>query len=124
LQDCVQHPFALLAGSINISRNGTIFDIACSNCNLTSSVDNYINDSLLIVKQSPYILIPTNFMGPWYQDRGLQVVKEIKSLLLREKRCEGLLMAGTVAAITVIATMTTAAVAFSQSIQNAHYIIP
>jgi hypothetical protein len=63
-------------------------------------------------------------MGPWYQDRGLQVVKEIKSLLLREKRCEGLLMAGTVAAITVIATMTTAAVAFSQSIQNAHYIIP
>jgi hypothetical protein len=85
LQDCVQHPFALLAGSINISKNRTIFDSSCSYCNLTSCVDNYINGSLLIVKQSPYILVPTNFMGPWYHDRGLQVVKEIKSLLVREK---------------------------------------
>jgi hypothetical protein len=25
LQACVQHPFALLAGSINISKNGTFF---------------------------------------------------------------------------------------------------
>jgi hypothetical protein len=36
LQACVQHPFALLAGSINISKNRTIFDSSCSNCNLTS----------------------------------------------------------------------------------------
>jgi hypothetical protein len=122
LQACVQHPFALLAGSINISKNRTIFDISFSNCNLTSCVDNYINGSLLIVKQSPYILLPTNFMGPWYHDRGLQVVKEIKSLLVREKRFVGLLIAGIVAAITAIATMATAAVALSQSIQNAHYI--
>jgi hypothetical protein len=61
-------------------------------------------------------------MGPWYHDRGLQVVKEIKSLLVREKRFVGLLIAGIVAAITAIATMATAAVALSQSIQNAHYI--
>jgi hypothetical protein len=64
LQACVQHPFALLAGSINISKNRTIFDISCSNCNLTSCVDNYINGILLIVKQSPYILLFTNFTGP------------------------------------------------------------
>jgi hypothetical protein len=85
LQACVQHPFALLAGSINTSRNGTVFDISCSNCNLTSCVGNYINSSLLIAKQSPYILVPTNFMGPRYHHRGLQVVKEIKSFLVREK---------------------------------------
>jgi hypothetical protein len=109
-----------LAGSINISKNRTISDISCSNCNLTSCVDNYINGSLLIVKQSPYILVPTNFTGSWYHDRGLQVVKEIKSLLVREKRFVGLLIAGIVAAITAIATMATVAVALSQSIQNAH----
>jgi hypothetical protein len=85
-------------------------------------MDNYINGSLLIVKQSPYILVCTNFTGQWYHDRGLQVVKEIKSLLVREKRFVGLLIAGIVAAITAIATMATAAVALSQSIQNAHYI--
>jgi hypothetical protein len=49
-------------------------------------MDNYINGSLLIVKKSPYILVPTNFMGSWYHDRGLQVVKEIKTLLVREKK--------------------------------------
>jgi hypothetical protein len=38
LQACVQQPFALLSGTINISRNGIIFDISCSNCNLTSCV--------------------------------------------------------------------------------------
>jgi hypothetical protein len=64
LQACVQHSFALLAGSINSSKNRMIFDISCSNCNLTSCVDNYIHGSLLRVKQSPYILVPTNFMGP------------------------------------------------------------
>jgi hypothetical protein len=122
LQACVQHPFALLAGLIHISKNGTIFNISCFNCNLTSCVDNYTNGSLLIVKQSPYILVPTNFMGSWYHDRGLQVVKEIKSLLVREERFVGLLIAGIVAAITAIATMATAAVALSQSIQNAHYV--
>jgi hypothetical protein len=50
-------------------------------------------------------------------------VKEIKSLSVREKRFVGLLIAGIVAAITAIATMTTAEVALSQSIQNAHYIL-
>jgi hypothetical protein len=68
------------------------------------------------------MLVPTNFMGLWYHDRGLQVVKEIKSLLVREKRFVGLLIAGIVAAITAIATMATAVVALSQSIQNAHYV--
>jgi hypothetical protein len=76
LQACVQHLFALLAGSINISKNRTIFDISFSNCNLTSCVDNYINGSLLIVKQSPYILIPTNFTGPWYHDRDYRLSKK------------------------------------------------
>jgi hypothetical protein len=120
LQACVQHPFALLAGSINIPKNRTIFDISCSNCNLTSCVDNYINGRLLIVKQSPNILVHANFTGPWCHDRGLHVVKNIKPLLVREKRFVGLLVAGIVTAIIAIATMIIAAVALSQSIQNAH----
>jgi hypothetical protein len=126
LQASVQHSFALLAGSINISKSGTIFDISGSNCNLTSCVDNYINDSLLIVNQSPSILVPTNFTGHGSMIEDyifFDYVKEIKSLSVREKRFVGLLIAGIVAAITAIATMTTAEVALSQSIQNAHYIL-
>jgi hypothetical protein len=52
-------------------------------------------------------------MGPWYHDRGLHVVKEIKPLLVREKRFVGFLIAGIMAAITAIATTATAAVALS-----------
>jgi hypothetical protein len=41
-----------LAGSINILKNGTVFDISCSNCNLTSCLDNYINDSLHMLNKA------------------------------------------------------------------------
>jgi hypothetical protein len=78
--------------------------------------------SLLIVKESPCILVPTNFMGPWYHDRGLQVVKEIRTLLVRKKRLVGLFIADIIVAITTFATMTTVAVALFHSIQNALYI--
>jgi hypothetical protein len=100
LQTCVQHPLALLVGSINIPKNKTIFGISCSNCNITSCVDNYNNGTLLTVKHSSYILVPSNFMGPWHHDRGLQVVKEIKTLLVKKKRFVGLMIAGIIAAIT------------------------
>jgi hypothetical protein len=64
-------------------------------------------------------LAPTNFREPWYHDKGLQVAKEIKTLLVIRKRFLGLVIAGIRAAITTIATMTTtAAVALSQDIQN------
>jgi hypothetical protein len=61
-------------------------------------------------------------MGPWYHDRGLQVVKEIRTLLVRKKRLVGLLIADIIVAITTFATMTTVAVALFHSIQNALYI--
>jgi hypothetical protein len=59
--------------------------------------------------------------GPWYHDKGLQFIKEVKSLLVREKRVTGLIIASIVAAITAIATMAMASVALSQNVQNAHY---
>jgi hypothetical protein len=77
---------------------------------------------ILVVRYIPYLLIPTNFTSPWYHGKGLQVIKEVKSLLMREKRVIGLIIIGIVAAITSVATMATAAVALSQSIQNSHYI--
>jgi hypothetical protein len=54
--------------------------------------------------------------------RGLQVVKETKGFLLREKRIVGLIIAGIAAFVTMIATATTASVALTQAVQNAHYV--
>jgi hypothetical protein len=66
--------------------------------------------------------VPTNFIGPWDHNRGLQVDKEVKAKLGREKRFVGLLVAGIIAAIAAIAAVATTAVALSQSIQKAHYV--
>jgi hypothetical protein len=48
----------------------------------------------------------------------------MKSLLVREKRSVRLLIAGIVAAITAIATMTTVAVALSQTFKTLIMLIP
>jgi hypothetical protein len=64
--------------------------------------------------------VPINSLGDWYADRGLQVVKEIKEFLLREKRLIGLIIAGIVDPATMIATAATVTVALTQAVQNAH----
>jgi hypothetical protein len=66
--------------------------------------------------------VPTNILGDWYADRGLQVVKDIKVFLLRVKRMVGLITAGTMAFVTMIATAATATVALTQAVQNAHCV--
>jgi hypothetical protein len=58
---------------------------------------------ILVVRHIPYLLIPTNFTGPWYYDKGLQVIKEVKRQLVREKKVIGLIIAGIVATITAVA---------------------
>jgi lysylphosphatidylglycerol synthetase-like protein (DUF2156 family) len=66
--------------------------------------------------------VSTNILGDWYADKGLQVVKEIKGFLHREKRMMRLIIAGTVALVTMIATAATAPVALTQAVQNADYV--
>jgi hypothetical protein len=122
LQAYVQHPFALVMGNLNITKNGSIYEINCLTCNLTACTSTYNKgETIFVVKHVPYLLVPTNLTGPWYHDKGLQFIKEVKSLLVREKRVTGLIIASIVAAITAIATMAMASVALSQNVQNAHY---
>jgi hypothetical protein len=121
LQACV-HLFAVVVGDLNITKNGSIYEINCLTCNLTACTSTYNKgETIFVVKHVPYLLVPTNLTGPWYHDKGLQFIKEVKSLLVREKRVTGLIIASIVAAITAIATMAMASVALSQNVQNAHY---
>jgi hypothetical protein len=98
----VQHPFALLTGTTNITKNGSMFSISCPHCNLTFCVDSSSNGSLLLVKQSPYISVPRNFTGPWDHDRGLRVTKLVKAYLVIEKEFVGLLVAGIISATGIV----------------------
>jgi hypothetical protein len=68
--------------------------------------------------QLSYVLVPTNILGDWHANKALQVVKEIKGISLKEKRMVGLIIAGTMALVTMIATAATAAVALTQNPHN------
>ncbi|XP_036083191.1 endogenous retrovirus group K member 7 Env polyprotein-like [Rousettus aegyptiacus] len=94
---CVPSPYALLIGNVTVHFKGNQFNVSCNNCYLANC-------------------------GPWYAERSLQIFKEIEYALSRQKRFIGLLIAGTMALVTIIATAATAAVALSQTIQNAHYV--
>jgi hypothetical protein len=101
LQACVQHVFALVMGSLNITRSGSIYEINCLTCNLTACTSIYNKcEMILMVRHVPYLPVPTNFTGPWYHDKGLHVTKEVKVLLVREKRVICLFITGIVATIT------------------------
>jgi hypothetical protein len=85
LQACIQHPYTLVTGDINLAKGEGLYSITCQEyiCSHNKGKD------ILIIVQPPYVLVPTNILGDWYANRGLQIVKEIKVLLLRKKRWWG-----------------------------------
>lgn len=120
---CVPSPYALLIGNINVYFVGDQFNVSCNNCILTNCISWVpLGTQVMILKQPSFIMLPVNISGPWYAERSLQVLKEIEYALSRQKRFVGLLIAGIMALVTIIATAATAAVALSQTIQNAHYV--
>lgn len=123
VQACVPEPYALLVGSLNISRSGSWWTIACHNCTLSTCVYNISQDEqLLILYQPSFVMIPVKVSGKWYNDRGLQVIRQVTEIMLRGKRFIGLLIAGIATLISVIAASVTAAVSLSQSIQTAQHV--
>jgi hypothetical protein len=46
LQACVQHPFALVVGDLNIIKNGSIYEINCLTCNLIACTSTCNKGSL------------------------------------------------------------------------------
>lgn len=123
IRACVPPPYALLIGPLNTTQDGPYWQIQCNNCTLSNCVYNVsLNHQLMVLYQPTFVMIPVNVSGEWYNDRGLQVIKEATELLLRSKRFIGLLIAGIAALVAVIAASATAAVSLSQSIQTAHQV--
>jgi hypothetical protein len=93
-------------GNLNTTKNGLIYEINCLTCHLTACTSTYNKGkTILVVRHIPYFLVPTIFTGPWYHNKDLQVTKEVKGLLVREKRVIGLIIAG-ILAINAMATAT------------------
>ncbi|KAK1346818.1 hypothetical protein QTO34_000678 [Cnephaeus nilssonii] len=113
LRACVQPPYVLVTGSVNITRL-----ILCCPMPLLHN----LNEDILILKQPSFIMLPTNITGKWYHDAGLQVLQELHNRLSRQKHALGLIIFGIVTLVTVIASAVTASLALNQSIQNAKFV--
>ncbi|KAL0606560.1 envelope glycoprotein [Plecturocebus cupreus] len=124
VQACVASPYALLYGDIKIAENNGHYSITCSTCTLTNCLDSTVFPTpvILIVHQPPYVMLPVNISGPWYDEKALQVLNQMRDLMIRPKRFIGLLIASILAIVSIVATAATTAVSLANSIQNAVYV--
>ena len=119
---CVAPPYALLVGNINITLNGNHFNVSCINCNLSNCMSNVPDRTIVMILHQPaFVMLSVNVTGPWYADKCLRVLEELKNALSRQKRVVGFIIAGIIAIVSLIATAATAAIALSHSVQTAHY---
>ncbi|KAI5183360.1 Endogenous Retrovirus Group K Member 25 Env Polyprotein [Manis pentadactyla] len=90
---------------------------------LTSCISSVSNNTMvLLLKQPPFLLIPMKHMGPWYDDKGLQVLIELKKALDRPKRAVDLIIVGLLSLISFIVSSTVAAVVLTENVQTATYV--
>ncbi|XP_074243844.1 endogenous retrovirus group K member 25 Env polyprotein-like [Saimiri boliviensis] len=124
VQACVASPYALLYGHINISVSSGHYHISCPSCTLTNCIDSSIfpAHTILVVHQPPYVMLPVNVSGPWYDEYSLQILHDIRDLIVRPKRFLGILIASILTIVSVVATAATAAVSLAHSIQAATFV--
>ncbi|XP_023382928.1 endogenous retrovirus group K member 13-1 Env polyprotein [Pteropus vampyrus] len=123
LRTCVNVPYILLLGNFNITvdNNTNQFNVSCNNCQLSNCVTS-ANTSVLVLRQPPFIMVPVNLKGPWFDEYGLQVLKEINMALGRSKRAVAVVVAGILAVVALVVTATTAAISLSNSVQTATFV--
>ncbi|KAL0589139.1 envelope glycoprotein [Plecturocebus cupreus] len=80
------------------------YSIYCENCILTNCIDSSLFPvhTLLLVHQPPYVMLPVNVSGPWYDEKALLVFQQVL--------------------VSVVATAATAAVSLAHSVQTATYV--
>ena len=67
-------------------------------------------------------MIPVKINGSWYDERGLELWREVEGALMRYRRGIGLIILGFVALVTLIASSITAALSLAQSVQTATFV--
>jgi hypothetical protein len=128
---CISPPYLLLTGHVMIAKcsNRTLYpyyDITCEHCILTNCINNsrpLDQKRILIVKQLAFAVLPVEINGTWYNNPGVQALLEVEKALTRHKRVIGLIIAGVLALVSLIASAVASTVALSQSIQTAHMLI-
>lgn len=123
VQACVAAPYVFLVGQLQTNASNGLLNVSRTNCNSTDCVGPHNKGSdLLVLNQPSSIMLPTKLVEPRYDDSGVRTLLEMRSASSRDKGIIGLVVVGLVAFVSLIAVAVTAAVALSQSRQNANFV--
>lgn len=104
----------------NYTRRPTI--VTCDQCILSTCITSSFNiQAFVILKRPPYLMIPVNITGIWYDNYRLLVLQQVKKLL-KPRRLIRLLILGISALIASIASVTVATVSLSQQVHTAQHV--
>ena len=124
---CIQSPYAFLLAyyytDVAVNYIGTVYNVQCFNCTTTNCItrDNGNYKVMLLVRQPPYIMIPVNVTGSWYNDQSIRALQLLNNKLIRSKRFIAALILGTTALISIITSMTVSAIALTKQIHTATF---
>nr|XP_023404925.1 endogenous retrovirus group K member 19 Env polyprotein-like isoform X2 [Loxodonta africana] len=128
IQACVPAPYVLLISrnnhsSIVIENKKKHYVSSCKNCILTSCINPAIPvESMMILQQPKYIMIPVHLQEDWYDDSGLEALKQASAILSRAKRFVAALILGISALIALATSLSLSAMALTQQIHTANYV--
>lgn len=98
---CVPAPYVFLASPVHsfamsMSFNNSCYDISCPDCILTNCLSPDIEvQAVIILQQSPYLMLPVHLSEPWNDDVGLLTLKQATDLLQRSRQFITALILGT-----------------------------
>ena len=67
-------------------------------------------------------MLPVNVSEEWYEEKGLQVLRELERALACHKRGVGIIITGIIAFISILVTVVTSATALTQTVQTAGFV--
>lgn len=118
---CVPEPYVLLVGNFSVNLSNSIYNLSCSDCNITNCVTQGI-ESVVILKQPSFVMLPVKLSQPWHKEKSEAVLEKIVSELNRSKRFIGMMVTGIVALVTLVASASASAVALTQGVNTAHFV--
>ena len=110
---------------LEVPEGETVYSVICVNCFISNCVDgnDYNNyKAVMIVKQPPYLMVPVQLEGQWFDDYALKVLYEFNSLISQPKRFIGALVVGITALIAINASVMVYAVALSKEVHTASFV--
>ena len=116
-------PLCFTSRTVKIQPGLRNYDVTCNNCTLTNCIRGITNQTRVLVLRHPvFVMVPVKINGSWYDERGLELWREVEGALMHYHRGIGLIILGFVALVTLIASSITAALTLAQSVQTATFV--